>query len=66
MTPEEHADNICRWKNPGLRDAVIAAIHAAIAEEREACAKICETAFDRENYRAAGTVLATAIRASQP
>ena len=37
MTPEEHADNICRWTNPGLRERVIGEIRAAAAEARKAC-----------------------------
>ena len=32
MTPEEHADNICRWTNPALRERVIGEIRAALAE----------------------------------
>lgn len=40
MTPEQHADNIANWTNPGLRQAVIDEIAAAVAEEREECAKV--------------------------
>jgi hypothetical protein len=36
MTPEEHADNIARWTNQGIRQAVIDEIAAAVAAEREA------------------------------
>ena len=41
MTPEEHADNIARWTNKGLRQAIIDEIAVAVAQavqqEREAC-----------------------------
>lgn len=40
MTPEEHADNICRWTNAGLRDLVVHEFEAAIAQEREASCKV--------------------------
>ena len=43
MTLEEHVDNICNWKhNAGLRNAVLEEMRAAVEEEREECAKICD------------------------
>ena len=36
MTPEEHADNICHWRTPALRDRVVQEIKNAVEE----CAKI--------------------------
>lgn len=46
MTPEEHADNIARWTNAGLRQAVIDEIARAVADEhaatKEQAAQVCD------------------------
>jgi hypothetical protein len=49
MTPEERATEVARdfagevyWHEADAIDAIAAAIRAAIAEEREACAQVAE------------------------
>ena len=84
MTPEERAtrlvgelftsDEAEHLASAGLLtltiETVATAITEAVAEERERCAKLCETGFLvgaselREAYHAAGIVLAAAIRST--
>jgi hypothetical protein len=69
MTPEEHADNIAKWTNDGLREMVIDAIAAAVRAEREACAKVAEDSAnerraERDSYAVAETDKADSIAAA--
>lgn len=71
QTPEEIADDICRWNNPGLRNLVVEAIRnaqaAATRAAYEDAAMICEQQADYwpvEYSRAIGAQdCARAIRA---
>jgi hypothetical protein len=55
MNAEQHADNIARWTNAGLRQAVIDEIERAVLAEREACAKIAEERGEIEHDKQRST-----------
>jgi hypothetical protein len=68
MTPEERATAVCRdsrWTiEPWKYDLIVAAIRAAIAEEREACAEIADYTAARLFEHTYGSIASESIAAA--